>query len=233
MWSVTPTKEIRRFYGPECSGRRPHTVLEAMAIAGYAIGASQGYIYVRAEYPIAVERLRTAIAQAREEGMLGENIFNKGFSFDIELRLGSGAFVCGEETALLASVEGKRGMPRPRPPFPAVKGLLGCPTIINNVETLANIPPIILKGVEWFTSIGTERSKGTKVLPWPGKSTTPAWWRCQWALLYGRSSMISAVVCPEGKPLKPRRLADRQADVFLCNTWIFPLTMTLWLRLGP
>jgi len=147
----------------------PHTVLEAMAIAGYAIGASQGYIYVRAEYPIAVERLRTAIAQAREEGMLGENIFNKGFSFDIELRLGSGAFVCGEETALLASVEGKRGMPRPRPPFPAVKGLLGCPTIINNVETLANIPPIIFKGVEWFTSIGTERSKGTKVFALAGK----------------------------------------------------------------
>lgn len=147
----------------------PHTVLEAMAIAGYAIGSRQGYIYVRAEYPIAVNRLKTAIAQARQEGLLGENIFGKGFSFDVDLRLGSGAFVCGEETALLASVEGKRGMPRPRPPFPAVKGLFGYPTIINNVETLANIPPIILKGVEWFTSIGTARGKGTKVFALAGK----------------------------------------------------------------
>lgn len=147
----------------------PHTVIEAMAIAAYAVGANQGYIYIRAEYPIAVDRLRVAIAQAREEGLLGKNIFGKGFDFDLDLRLGSGAFVCGEETALLESVEGKRGMPRPRPPFPAVKGLWGCPTLINNVETYANIPPIILKGSEWFSKIGTEKSKGTKVFALAGK----------------------------------------------------------------
>ena len=147
----------------------PHVVLEAMAIAGYAIGASKGYIYVRAEYPIAVRRLETAIGQAREYGLLGENIFDSGFSFDIELRLGAGAFVCGEETALLTSIEGHRGEPRPRPPFPAVKGLFGKPTIINNVETYANIPQIILKGADWFASMGTERSKGTKVFALGGK----------------------------------------------------------------
>ena len=147
----------------------PHAVLEAMAIAGYAIGANQGYVYVRAEYPIAVNRLQIAINQAREYGLLGKDIFGTGFDFDIELRLGAGAFVCGEETALLESIEGKRGEPRPRPPFPAVKGLFGCPTIINNVETYANIPQIILKGVEWFTSMGTEKSKGTKVFALGGK----------------------------------------------------------------
>lgn len=141
----------------------PHSVLEAMAIAGYAIGATQGYIYIRAEYPIAVERLQIAIQQARELGLLGKNIFDSGFDFDIELRLGSGAFVCGEETSLLASIEGHRGEPRPRPPYPAVKGLYGKPTILNNVETYANIAQIILHGAEWFQSIGTERSKGTKV----------------------------------------------------------------------
>ena len=134
----------------------PHVVLEAMAIAGYAIGASQGYIYVRAEYPIAVERLNIAIKQAREYGLLGKNIFDSGFDFDIDLRLGAGAFVCGEETALMTSIEGNRGEPRPRPPFPAVKGLFASPTILNNVETYANIPQIILKGAEWFASMGTE-----------------------------------------------------------------------------
>jgi len=147
----------------------PHAVLEAMAIAGYAIGASQGYIYVRAEYPIAVHRLEVAIGQAREYGLLGKNIFDSGFDFDVEIRLGAGAFVCGEETALLTSIEGNRGEPRPRPPFPAVKGLFGKPTIINNVETLANIPQIILKGSDWFASMGTERSKGTKVFALGGK----------------------------------------------------------------
>ncbi|MGI5907956.1 MAG: NADH-quinone oxidoreductase subunit NuoF [Christensenellales bacterium] len=147
----------------------PHVVLEAMAIAGYAIGASQGYIYVRAEYPIAVKRLGIALAQAREYGMLGKDIFGTGFDFDIELRLGSGAFVCGEETALIASIEGQRGEPRPRPPFPAVKGLFGRPTILNNVETYANIPQIINKGPEWFASMGTEKSKGTKVFALGGK----------------------------------------------------------------
>ncbi|MBW7572539.1 NADH-quinone oxidoreductase subunit NuoF [Caproiciproducens faecalis] len=147
----------------------PHSVLEAMAIAGYAIGSSQGYIYVRAEYPIAVKRLQIAIDQAREYGLLGKNIFNTGFDFDIGLRLGAGAFVCGEETALMTSIEGKRGEPRPRPPFPAVKGLFQKPTILNNVETYANITQIILKGADWFASMGTEKSKGTKVFALGGK----------------------------------------------------------------
>ena len=147
----------------------PHVVLEAMAIAGYAIGATQGYIYIRAEYPIAVDRLNVAIAQAREYGLLGKNIFGTDFCFDIELRLGAGAFVCGEETALMTSIEGHRGEPRPRPPFPAVKGLFGKPTILNNVETYANIPRIILLGADWFKSIGTEKSKGTKVFALGGK----------------------------------------------------------------
>ena len=147
----------------------PHSVLEAMAIAGYAIGSQQGYIYVRAESPIAVKRLRIAIAQAREAGLLGRDIFGTGFNFDIDLRLGSGAFVCGEETALMTSIEGCRGEPRPRPPFPAIKGLFGKPTILNNVETLANVCQIILNGPEWFASMGTEKSKGTKVFALGGK----------------------------------------------------------------
>ena len=147
----------------------PHAVLEAMAIAGYAIGANQGYIYVRAEYPIAVERLKIAINQAREMELLGKDIFGSGFDFDIDLRLGAGAFVCGEETALMTSIEGNRGEPRPRPPFPAQKGLFGKPTILNNVETYANIPQIILNGPEWFASMGTEKSKGTKVFALGGK----------------------------------------------------------------
>lgn len=147
----------------------PHAVLEAMCIAGYAINAHQGYIYVRAEYPIAVHRLQIAIKQAREFGLLGEDIFGTGFSFDIDVRLGAGAFVCGEETALLTSIEGNRGEPKTKPPFPANKGLFGQPTIINNVETLANIPQIILKGAGWFASMGTEDSKGTKVFALGGK----------------------------------------------------------------
>ncbi|MCH5298130.1 MAG: NADH-quinone oxidoreductase subunit NuoF [Ruminococcus sp.] len=147
----------------------PHAVLEAMAIAGYAIGASQGYIYVRAEYPIAVKRLQIAIEQAHEYGLLGEDIFGTGFNFDIKLRLGAGAFVCGEETSLMTSIEGKRGEPRPRPPFPALKGLYQKPTILNNVETYANIAQIILNGPEWFSSMGTEKSKGTKVFALGGK----------------------------------------------------------------
>ena len=147
----------------------PHVVLEAMAIAAYAIGATQGYIYIRAEYPIAVQRLRIAIDQAREYGLLGNNIFGTDFCFDIDLKLGAGAFVCGEETALMTSIEGKRGEPRHRPPFPAVKGLFASPTILNNVETYANIPQIILNGPEWFASMGTEKSKGTKVFALGGK----------------------------------------------------------------
>ena len=147
----------------------PHAILEAMAIAGYAIGASEGYIYVRAEYPIAVKRLTIAANQAREYGLLGKNIFGTGFNFDISIRLGAGAFVCGEETALMHSIEGKRGEPTTRPPFPAVKGLFAKPTMLNNVETYANIPQIILKGADWFSSIGTEKSKGTKVFALGGK----------------------------------------------------------------
>lgn len=146
----------------------PHSVIEAMAIAGYTIGASQGYVYIRAEYPLAIERLTRAIEQAREHRYLGEDIFGTGFHFDVEIRIGAGAFVCGEETALLTSIEGKRGEPRPRPPFPAEKGLFGCPTVINNVETLANIPVIILKGADWFAGFGTEKSKGTKVFALAG-----------------------------------------------------------------
>ncbi len=147
----------------------PHSVIEAMAIAGYAIGANMGYVYCRAEYPIAVQRLQIAIDQARENGLLGEHIFGSEFSFDMEIRQGAGAFVCGEETALMESIEGRRGEPRPKPPFPANKGLFGKPTIINNVETLANIPVIILKGPEWFASMGTEKSHGTKVFALGGK----------------------------------------------------------------
>jgi len=147
----------------------PHSILEAMAIAGYAIGANQGYIYVRAEYPIAVDRLKIALAQARDYGVLGKNIFGSGFDFDVDLRLGAGAFVCGEETALMTSIEGNRGEPHPRPPFPAVKGLFQAPTVLNNVETLANIPQIILNGASWFNQYGTETSKGTKVFALGGK----------------------------------------------------------------
>lgn len=147
----------------------PHSVIEAMAIAGYAVGATKGYIYVRAEYPIAVKRLQIAIEQAREYGLLGKNLFNSGFDFDLEVRLGAGAFVCGEETALMTSIEGNRGEPRPRPPYPARKGLFGMPTVENNVETFANVPPIILNGPEWFSSMGTEKSKGTKVFALGGK----------------------------------------------------------------
>ncbi|MBO5500999.1 MAG: NAD(P)H-dependent oxidoreductase subunit E, partial [Clostridia bacterium] len=147
----------------------PHSVIEAMAIGGYAIGATEGYVYVRVEYPIAVKRLQLAIDQAREYGLLGKNIFGTGFDFDMYIRLGAGAFVCGEETALMRSIEGKRGEPTPKPPFPAVRGLFDKPSNINNVETYANIPQIILKGADWFTSIGTEKSPGTKVFALGGK----------------------------------------------------------------
>ncbi|MFZ1073967.1 MAG: NADH-quinone oxidoreductase subunit NuoF [Verrucomicrobiia bacterium] len=149
----------------------PHSVLEGMAIAAYAVGANQGFIYVRAEYPLAIKRLQTAIKQAKQLGLLGSGIFESPFNFNIDIRIGAGAFVCGEETALMASVEGKRGTPRPRPPFPAESGLWGCPTLINNVETFANVPPILRKGAEWFAGIGTEKSKGTKVFALAGKIT--------------------------------------------------------------
>ncbi|MFO1476109.1 MAG: NADH-quinone oxidoreductase subunit NuoF [Verrucomicrobiota bacterium] len=149
----------------------PHSVLEGMAIAAYAVGANQGFIYVRAEYPLAISRLQTAIKQAKAKGLLGSGIFESPFNFNIDLRIGAGAFVCGEETALMMSVEGKRGTPRPRPPFPAESGLYGCPTLINNVETFANVPPILRKGAAWFAGIGTEKSKGTKVFALAGKIT--------------------------------------------------------------
>jgi bidirectional [NiFe] hydrogenase diaphorase subunit len=149
----------------------PHSVLEGMAIAAYAVGANQGFIYCRAEYPLAIKRLQTAIKQAKTLGLLGSGIFESPFNFNIDIRIGAGAFVCGEETALMMSVEGKRGTPRPRPPFPAESGLWGCPTLINNVETFANVPPILRKGAEWFAGIGTEKSKGTKVFALAGKIT--------------------------------------------------------------
>src|ERR1039457_5701906 len=147
----------------------PHSVLEGMAIAAYAVGADQGFIYVRAEYPLAISRLQVAIRQAKQMGLLGAGIFESPFSFNVDLRIGAGAFVCGEETALMSSVEGKRGTPRPRPPFPAESGLFGCPTLLNNVETFANVPAIYRKGAEWFAGIGTDKSKGTKVFALAGK----------------------------------------------------------------
>jgi len=147
----------------------PHAILEGMAIAGYAVGASQGYLYVRAEYPLAISRLQIAIRQARQHGLLGDGLFDSTFNFNVEIRIGAGAFVCGEETALMASIEGRRGQPRPRPPFPAESGLWGCPTLINNVETFANIVPIINRGADWYASLGTEKSKGTKVFALTGK----------------------------------------------------------------
>lgn len=147
----------------------PHCLVEAMTICGYATGATEGYVYVRAEYPIAVARLQIAINQAREMGLLGKDIFGSGFDFDLHIKLGAGAFVCGEETALMTSIEGNRGEPRPRPPYPAVKGLFGKPTTENNVETFANIPAIIRNGGDWFASMGTEKSKGTKVFALGGK----------------------------------------------------------------
>ena len=173
----------------------PHAVLEAMAIAGYAIGSDQGYIYVRAEYPIAVKRLEIAINQAREYGLLGENIFGSGFNFDIDVRLGAGAFVCGEETALMRSIEGKRGEPRCRPPFPAVKGLFDKPTILNNVKPTPTCV-IILNGADWFASMGTS-VPGTRYSPWAARSAIPAWWRCPWAPPCEESSEIGGI--PSGK----------------------------------
>ena len=147
----------------------PHAVLEGLILAGYAVGAQKGYVYIRAEYPRAVRKIQGAIRQATQGGFLGDDILGTGFSFEVETRLGAGAFVCGEETALLQSIEGKRGMPVPRPPFPAEKGLWGCPTTINNVETLANVPAIILYGADWLGAVGTEKSKGTKTFALAGK----------------------------------------------------------------
>ena len=199
----------------------PHALLEAMAIAGYAIGSNQGYVYVRAEYPIAVDRLNIAIQQAREMELLGKNIFGTGFDFDVDIRLGAGAFVCGEETALMTSIEGKRGEPRPRPPFPAQKGLFGKPSILNNVETYANIPQIILNGPEWFASMGTEKSKGTKVFALGGKINNTG-------LVEVPMGTTLRTVIEEiggGIPRLPRP-AVLPADVSRQSTLISPLTMT-------
>ena len=180
----------------------PHSVIEAMAIAGYAIGSNQGYIYIRAEYPIAVQRLKIALAQAREYGLIGKNILDTGFDFDLEIRLGSGAFVCGEETALMTSIEGKRGEPRPRPPFPAVKGLFGKPSILNNVETYANICQIILKGADWFASMGTEKSKGTKVFALGGKIVNTGLVEIPMGTPLRKIIYDIGGGCPNGKKLK-------------------------------
>ena len=153
----------------------PHKIIEGMVIAAYAIGADEGYIYVRAEYPLAIHRLEVALEQAAELGLLGENILGSGFNFTLNIKKGAGAFVCGEETALMASIEGKRGMPRPKPPFPSVSGLWGKPTNINNVETFANVPYIISQGAAAYRAIGTEKSKGTKVFALPVRSIIPGW----------------------------------------------------------
>ncbi|NLM08871.1 MAG: NADH-quinone oxidoreductase subunit NuoF [Clostridiales Family XIII bacterium] len=180
----------------------PHSVLEAMAIGGYAIGATKGFIYVRAEYPVAVRRLEIAIQQAKEKGFLGKNIFGSGFDFDIEIRLGAGAFVCGEETALIASIEGKRGMSRNKPPFPANKGLWGKPTIINNVETLANVPKIVLNGPEWFKSMGTEKSPGTKVFALGGKINNTGLVEVPMGITLREVIYDIGEDCPNGKAFK-------------------------------
>ena len=205
----------------------PHSVIEAMAIGGYAIGASEGYVYVRAEYPIAVKRLQLAIDQAREYGLLGKNIFGTGFDFDMYIRLGAGAFVCGEETALMRSIEGKRGEPTPKPPFPAVRGLFDKPSNINNVETYANIPQIILKGADWFTSIGTEKSPGTRFSLWAARSTTPVWWKSPWVPPCATSSTRSAAASPAARPSRLCRPAVLPAAASPLTCWIPPSSTTL------
>ena len=200
----------------------PHTILEAMTIAGYAVGATRLYL-VRAEYPIAVKRLETAIRQAKEYGLLGKNIFDSGFDFDLELRLGAGAFVCGEETALMRSIEGHRGEPKTRPPFPAVKGLFDRPTLLNNVETYANITWIFNHGPEAYAAIGTETSKGTKVFALAARSPTPVWWRFPWAPLCGRLWRNRTAACLAATPLRPLRPAVPPAAASLPSSSIPPL----------
>ena len=185
----------------------PHSVIEAMAIAGYAVGAHQGYIYVRAEYPIAVKRLEIAIGQAREYGLLGKDIFGSGFDFDLELRLGAGAFVCGEETALMTSIEGHRGEPRPRPPFPAVKGLFARPTLLNNVETYANITWILNNGPSSTPPSAPRAPPVPRSSPWVARSPTPAWWRSPWAPPCTPSSRTSAAAAREARSSRPPRPA--------------------------
>ena len=200
----------------------PHVVIEAMAIAAYAIGSNQGYVYIRAEYPIAVQRLRKAIEQARAYGLLGKNIFGTDFSFDLDIRLGAGAFVCGEETALMTSIEGKRGEPRPRPPFPAVKGLFAKPTILNNVETYANVPRIILNGADWFASMGTEKSKGTKVFAVGGKIINTGLVEVPMGTTLREVVYDSAAAYPTAKNSRRLRRAVRAAAAYLPSTSTSP-----------
>jgi (2Fe-2S) ferredoxin len=190
----------------------PHSVIEGMIIAARAVGARQGYVYVRAEYPLAVARLKVAIDQARLWGLLGGDIMGSGFAFDLGIRMGSGAFVCGEETALMNSIEGRRGEPRPRPPFPAQSGLWGKPTVLNNVETYANVAPIILRGPEWYIKLGTERAAAQRSSPWPGRSATPVWWRCPSAPTWASSSSTWAAESRTARPSRrPRSAAPRAA----------------------
>ncbi len=191
----------------------PHKLLEGMAIAAFAIGADEGYIYVRAEYPLAIKRLRKAIADAEERHFLGKNIMGSEFSFTLHIKEGAGAFVCGEETALIASIEGERGMPRPKPPFPANKGLFGRPTLINNVETLANVPVIMLKGADWFASFGTETSKGTKTFALTGEVNNTGLIEVPMGTTLREIVFDIGGGIRGGKSLKPYKSADLPADV--------------------
>jgi bidirectional [NiFe] hydrogenase diaphorase subunit len=208
----------------------PQRVLEGMIIAGYAVGASHGYIYVRAEYPLAVARLNAAIRQAKHLGLLGNQICGTTFNFEIEIRLGAGAFVCSEETALIASIEGGRGTPRPRPPYPAQVGLFECPTLINNVETFANIPSIIRKGGQWYAAMGTAKSKGTKVFALTGKINYTGLIEIPWAWPCVKSSSISAAASRKGGNSKRYRPADRPVVASPNSFWICRSTTILWRR---
>ena len=206
----------------------PHAVLEGMAIAGYAIGANHGYLYVRAEYPLAISRLQVAIRQAKQHGLLGDGIFESTFNFNVEIRIGAGAFVCGEETALMASIEGRRGQPRPRPPFPAESGLWGFPTLINNVETFANVVPIINRGADWFTGIGTERSKGTKVFALTGKIRNNGMIEVPMGITIREIVEELGGGAPEDPRSRRCRRADRRVAVFRPTILIRRSTMTRW-----
>jgi bidirectional [NiFe] hydrogenase diaphorase subunit len=211
----------------------PHRVIEGMLIAAYAVGASEGYIYVRAEYPLAIKRLRTALRQAERLGLLGASICGTRFGFHIELRLGAGAFVCGEETALIASVEGKRGTPRPRPPYPAQEGLFGEPTLINNVETYANVPPIIRMAATGTRRSGRRRVRARRFLRWLAGCRIPGWWKCQWDSPCARSCSKSAAVSPMVRA--SRRFRPVALPVAACHQsfWICPSTTKPWPRRAP
>ena len=204
----------------------PHRIIEGMIIAAYAIGADEGYIYVRAEYPLAIRRLEIALEQAREYGFLGESIFNSGFSFDLKIKKGAGAFVCGEETALMASIEGNRGMPRPKPPFPSVSGLWGKPTNINNVETFANVPYIICQGAEVYKAVGSEKSTGTKLFALTGKINNTGLVEVPMGMTIREIIYDIGGGVSNGGELKAVKLADLPVDVSLLTSWICPLIMS-------